>query len=67
MLGRSVGAWGPKAEVGTPLSYDVIDRSVAPYIGVHYERYFGETKGIKVAKGKEGDSVWLITGLRLIF
>jgi copper resistance protein B len=62
-----IGAWGPKTEVGARLSYDVIDRSVAPYIGVHYERYFGETKDIKVAEGKEGDALWFVTGLRLMF
>ncbi len=62
-----VGAWGPKIEVGGRLSYDLIDRAVAPYIGVHYERYFGETKDIKVADGKEGDSLWFVTGVRLMF
>ncbi|MDF1745568.1 MAG: copper resistance protein B [Gimesia sp.] len=62
-----IGAWGPKTEIGARLSYDVIDRAVAPYIGVHYERYFGETKNIKVAEGKEGDSLWFVTGLKLMF
>lgn len=62
-----IGAWGPKVEAGARLSYDVIDRSVAPYIGVHYERYFGETRNIKLADGKEGDSLWFVTGLKLMF
>ena len=35
--------------------------------GVHYERYFGETKDIKVAEGKEGDALWFVTSVRLQF
>lgn len=62
-----IGAWGPKAEIGARLSYDILDRTVAPYIGVHYERYFGETKNIRLADGKEGDALWFVTGLRLRF
>lgn len=62
-----IGAWGPKTEIGARLSYDVIDRNVAPYIGVHYERYFGETRNIKVAEGKEGDALWFVTGVKLMF
>ena len=38
-----VGAWGPTLEVGLRLSYDLIDRAVAPYVGVHYERVYFET------------------------
>lgn len=62
-----IGAWGPKTEIGARLSYDILDRAVAPYVGVHYERYFGETEDIKVAEGKEGDALWFVTGLRLQF
>jgi copper resistance protein B len=62
-----IGAWGPKTEIGMRLSYDLVDRSFAPYMGVHYERYFGETKDIKVAEGKEGDALWFVTGVRLQF
>ena len=62
-----IGAWGPKTEIGMRLSYDLVDRSFAPYVGVHYERYFGETKDIKVAEGKEGDALWFVTGVRLQF
>ncbi|MEK9726256.1 MAG: copper resistance protein B [Rhodospirillaceae bacterium] len=61
------GAWGPKVEIGARLSYDILDRSLAPYVGVHYERYFGETKNIKVAEGKEGDALWVLAGMRLRF
>lgn len=62
-----IGAWGPKAEIGARLSYDLIDRMVSPYVGVHYERYFGETANIRTAEGKEGDALWFVTGVRLMF
>lgn len=62
-----IGAWGPKLEVGARLSYDLIDRAVAPYIGVHYERVFGETRDIVRAEGKDDDAVFFVAGLKLLF
>lgn len=65
--GRELGAWGPKFEVGARLSYDLIDRAVAPYIGVHYERYMGETQDIREAEGEDADGLFFVTGVRLMF
>lgn len=65
--GRELGAWGPKVEVGARLSYDLIDRAVAPYIGVHYERYMGETQDIREAEGEDADGLFFVTGVRLMF
>lgn len=62
-----IGAWGPKLEVGARLSYDVLDRSIAPYVGVHYERTFGETRDIALEDGKEGDALFFVTGVRLMY
>ncbi len=62
-----LGAWGPKLEVGARLSYDLIDRSVAPYVGVHYERAFGETASLAREDGNEAGEFFLLTGLRLMF
>ena len=62
-----VGAFGPKVELGARLSYDLVDRSIAPYVGVPYERVFGETEDIKTAEGVDNDSLFLVTGLRLMF
>ena len=62
-----IGAWGPKLEIGARLSYDLIDRSVSPYIGVHYERVFGETENLKEAEGEEGDGLFIVAGLKLMF
>ena len=48
-----IGAWGPRMEIGLRLSYDLIDRAVAPYIGVHYERLFGQTQDLKEAEFRQ--------------
>lgn len=63
-----IGAWGPKVEVGLRLSYDLIDhRLVSPYVGVHYERVFGETRNIVRAEGKDDDAFYAVAGLRVLF
>jgi len=62
-----IGAWGPKLEIGARLSYDVIDRLFSPYIGVHYERVFGETRDIVRAEGKDDDAVFFVIGTKIIF
>jgi copper resistance protein B len=57
----------PKLKIGARLSYDLIDRAVSPYVGVHYERVFGETNDLKEAEGEEGDGLYLVAGLKLMF
>lgn len=64
---REVGAFGPKVELGARLSYDVVDRLLSPYAGLHYERVFGETADIATAEGKDTDAVYGVVGLRLLF
>jgi len=61
------GAWGPKLELGARLSYDVIDRMVSPYVGVHYERSFGRSSSIARSAGGHNDAVYLVVGTRFIF
>ncbi|MEL7000715.1 MAG: copper resistance protein B, partial [Pseudomonadota bacterium] len=61
------GAWGPKLEVGLRLSYDLVDRAVSPYVGVHYERVFGETASIAEANGEDPGAVFFVAGTRLMF
>jgi copper resistance protein B len=61
------GAWGPKLEIGARLSYDLVDRAVSPYIGVHYERVFGETEDIATSEGKEADAIFLTVGMKMMF
>lgn len=62
-----IGAWGPTVEMGARLSYDLVDRTVAPYIGVHYERAFGETGALRKASGEGDDSLYFLTGVRLMY
>ncbi len=62
-----VAAWGPTLEVGARLRYDLVDRAVAPYLGVHYERSFGGTLDIKEAEGEQGDVLFFVAGVRLMF
>ena len=62
-----VGKWGPKLETGLRLSYDVVDRSVAPYVGVHYERLFGRTADLARDDGEVTSDLFLVAGVRLSF
>lgn len=62
-----VGAWGPKLELGARLSYDLVDRLIAPYFGVHYERVFGETADLARDDGEEVDAVYFVAGIRIMY
>lgn len=62
-----VGAGISTAEVGLRLSYDILDRTVSPYIGTHYERKFGETGRLAEADGEDKDAWFFVTGVRLLF
>lgn len=62
-----IGAFGPKLEVGARLSYDLVDRTVSPYIGVHYERVFGKTADFKTEEGEEKDELYFVIGSRFLF
>lgn len=61
------GAWGPKLEIGARLSYDLVDRAVAPYVGVHYERRFGESASLARAEDEDPGGVFFVVGVRLLF
>lgn len=62
-----VGAFGPKLELGARVSYDLVDRSISPYVGVHYERVFGKTADFKSAEGEDKDEVYFVIGSRFFF
>lgn len=62
-----VGAGISKAEVGLRLSYDMLERTVSPYVGTHYERHFGETGRLAEADGEEKDAWFFVAGVRLLF
>lgn len=55
------------AELGLRLSYDLVDRSVAPYVGIAYERKFGNTADFARAAGEDTEEFFTMAGLRLMF
>ena len=63
---RNFGDFAPIIEVGARLSYDLIDRSVAPYVGVHYELALGESGRLAQAAGKKKDDLFFVAGVRLM-
>jgi copper resistance protein B len=62
-----IGAFGPTLEVGGRLSYDLVDRLISPYVGVHYERKFGATADLARASGEDAGTVFFVIGARFIF
>jgi len=61
------GAWGPKIELGARLSYDLVDRAISPYIGIHYERSFGKTRRLAKSEGGESDAIFGVIGVKIMF
>ena len=64
---RDIGAFGPKLELGLRLSYDLIDRAISPYVGVHYEQVFGNTAERFRANGEGTGAVFGVVGVRILF
>ena len=60
-------AFGPKLEFGARVSYDLIDRLLSPYLGLHYERTFGGSADLVRAAGEDASAVFLVIGARMIF
>ncbi len=52
---------------GLRLSYDLVDRTIAPYIGVNYERIFGQTRDFAKEDGEDTDQTTFVMGVRLLF
>lgn len=62
-----VGAGLSSMELGLRLSYDLIDRSVSPYLGVVYERSFGRTADFAAEHGEPDQAWFAVAGVRLMF
>ncbi len=62
-----VGSGLVSTEFGVRLSYDLLDRSIAPYVGVHYERKFGSTRRLASEEGESTSHLLLVAGVRLRF
>ncbi|OSQ37363.1 copper resistance protein B [Thalassospira mesophila] len=54
-------------ELGLRLSYDIIDRSISPYIGIVYERKLGNTASLAKDEGADYEATFAVFGLRLMF
>ena len=52
-----IGAGLTDIELGLRISYDLIERDFAPYIGVHYERKFGKTADRKIVNSEGFDNL----------
>ena len=62
-----VGAFGAMLETGARLSYDLHDRMLSPYIGLHYERAFGGTADRRRADGEAVDALSGVVGVKIMF
>lgn len=54
-------------EIGLRLRYELIDRSVAPYVGLHWEKQLGETAELARAEGEDTDAARVVVGIKLLF
>lgn len=63
---RSTGSGLSTFEVGLRLRYE-FTRQFAPYLGVGYERAFGNTASLRRDAGEDADDVRLLAGLRIWF
>lgn len=54
-------------ETGLRLSYDLIDRTFSPYVGVVHERKYGDTADFARADGRSTEDWFVVVGARLSF
>lgn len=62
-----VGKGLVSTETGIRLSYDLIDRSFSPYVGVVHERKYGDTADFAKAEGGNVEDWFAVVGARLSF
>jgi copper resistance protein B len=62
-----VGSGVNDIEVGLRLGYDLIDRSFSPYVGVVYERKFGQTEDFAKDENEDTDGWRFALGARMMF
>lgn len=62
-----VGKGINSTEMGLRLSYDLIDRSFSPYVGVAHERKYGDTADLARASGGGAEDWFAVVGARLAF
>jgi copper resistance protein B len=62
-----IGSGINSTELGLRLSYDVIDRSFSPYIGVVQEKLYGKTADLARNEGESADELFFVVGARIIY
>lgn len=62
-----IGSGFSSAEVGLRLSYDILDRLLSPYVGVVWERKFGETADLAREEGEDVEAWFVGIGMKVLF
>jgi len=62
-----IGSGFSSVEVGARLSYDLVDRSLSPYLGLVYERKLGKTADIAREEGEDTEGWRAVFGTKLMF
>jgi copper resistance protein B len=62
-----IGSGFSNVEIGTRLGYDLIDRAVSPYLGVVYERSFGNTADLARNEGEDVEGWRVVIGTKVLF
>jgi len=62
-----IGSGLSSAEAGLRLSYDLLDRSISPYIGVSYERQYGDTKDYAIEDGEDAEAWAFLIGSKFSY
>lgn len=66
---REIGVGGgfSSIEAGARLSYDLLDRAIAPYVGVSYERKLFDTADFAREDGEDTQAWYGVVGVRLSY
>ena len=62
-----VGSGLNSIEAGLRLSYDLVDRTLSPYIGISLGKTFGKTADMAREEGKDLTNVSFVIGSRFMF
>lgn len=62
-----IGSGFSTAEIGLRLSYDILDRTLSPYVGVVWERKFGETADFAREEGEDTEAWFFAIGMKVLF
>lgn len=62
-----VGSGLSSIELGLRLSYDLVDRTLSPYVGIAYEQKFGRTRDFARDEGEDTAAWFAVIGTRVMF